>query len=629
MVNEFIAIEDIQSVINYTRLIPTILMWNRLEGRPRTNNFDRALKAEVRDALFMLTKQWQMGEFKGDDAGSPVIAKIHLETTKLNKYKAGENATQGFENNVPLETKVEQRMLPFRAGDQDLSLDIRLLMGRQWLKMINRPDISSLKKEFIKAYPINQPDPEKREDVQICAHLAAWQQYAAVADRAMDGAALYFHLKEDSNKHAYDTLTVMLTAAQQTLIDEIAKKFVIWFEKLFYQPIEEKEDAWLPSKLEYQFECSAPKKGAEKVFTAEEYYHGHLDWYNLNVNKSIERLGDVETETSDLEKAQTFSFFPTSIQFDGMPNTRWWTFEEGKTNFGDIKPDATELNKLLLIEFGLVYANDWFLVPLTLPAGSIINLRGMVVTNVFGERIWVQPVGKASNEDWQHWSMYTLNVEGGADEQADLSLLLLPTVPKIQESQPIEEVSLVRDEMANMVWGIETKILLPSGNTKPGREAALELKNHLRRIVKKENTVGPDTVKELEYKALIKYQIMNTVPENWIPFIPVHVEGTNREIQLQRAAMPRIIEEDSEDPKKIQPRTKLLRVGLDQEPKDIYKLYEEEVPRSGVRVYQSYQRTRWYGGRVYNWLGVRKQVGRGEVSSGLAYDLIVPTNKRS
>ena len=43
-------------------------MWNRLEGRPRQHDFDRALKAEVRDALWMLTKQWQMGELTGDDA---------------------------------------------------------------------------------------------------------------------------------------------------------------------------------------------------------------------------------------------------------------------------------------------------------------------------------------------------------------------------------------------------------------------------------------------------------------------------------------------------------------------------------------------------------------------------------
>ena len=53
-----------------------------------------------------------------------------------------------------------------------------------------------------------------------------------------------------------------------------------------------------------------------------------------------------------------------------MPNTRWWGFEEGRTNFGDIDPDTTDIGKLMLIEFGLVYANDWFVLPLTLPAGT-------------------------------------------------------------------------------------------------------------------------------------------------------------------------------------------------------------------------------------------------------------------
>ena len=28
---------------------PTITLWNRLEGRPRTTDFERALKAEIRD----------------------------------------------------------------------------------------------------------------------------------------------------------------------------------------------------------------------------------------------------------------------------------------------------------------------------------------------------------------------------------------------------------------------------------------------------------------------------------------------------------------------------------------------------------------------------------------------------
>ena len=56
--------------------IPTVVMWNRLEGRPRRADFGRALRAEVRDPLWMLTRQWQMGEFIGEDAGSPVTAKV-------------------------------------------------------------------------------------------------------------------------------------------------------------------------------------------------------------------------------------------------------------------------------------------------------------------------------------------------------------------------------------------------------------------------------------------------------------------------------------------------------------------------------------------------------------------------
>jgi hypothetical protein len=53
-----------------------------------------------------------------------------------------------------------------------------------------------------------------------------------------------------------------------------------------------------------------------------------------------------------------------------------------------------------------------------------------------------------------------------------------------------------------------------------------------------------------------------------------------------------------------------------------YMLHEEEVPRSGVRVTQAFQRARLGDGRVRLWLGVRKQTGRGEGSSGLAFDRI-------
>jgi hypothetical protein len=571
--------------------------------------------ARMRDALWMLTRQWQLGEFQGDDAGSPVFAKLHMDTTQLTKYQADGHSPEAFENDTPLESKVERRPIPFTQGNQTIALDLRLLMGRQWLKLTRSlPSGRDYARDFCDRYPIALPNPNNPADALVCAHLETWQTVASAAGRRMDGYSLYTYLKTDPAHHAYDGMTV--DAADQATLDTQAAKFIQWFERLYNQP--PVEDAWVPDRLEYQFACSAPTQSGEQVFVADEYYQGHLDWYNLNIDPNSDGLGPIEPPAPDPQTPITQTLIPDPVIFDGMPNTRWWAFEDRRTNFGDIKPDTTDIAKLLLIEFGLVYANDWFLVPFTLPVGSIAKVRGLVVTNVFGERTWIEAAGAGADDSWQRWSMFTINTQGDADELADTSLLLLPTVPKIQESSPLEEVLLVRDEMANMVWGIEKTVPMVSGDSKSGGEAATELHNLYQRLLDGQLAADPSLSNPIIYNADLRYRVMTTVPENWIPFIPVHREGDNREVQLQRAAMPRILEGNPNRPRKIRPRTTLLRQGLDQ--KQAYYLHEEEVPRAGVRMTQSFQRTRWQNGRVVVWLGVHKETGRGEASSRLAFD---------
>lgn len=146
-----------------------------------------------------------------------------------------------------------------------------------------------------------------------------------------------------------------------------------------------------------------------------------------------------------------------------------------------------------------------------------------------------------------------------------------------------------------------------------GRETA----QYHERLVAAGGAAPPD------FQAGIAYLAMTRVPEHFIPFVPVHVPNSQREIQLQRSRMLRVIEGDPLPPEKIPPRTTLIRHGLDEAVKQPYFLHEEEVPRAGIIVSQSFRRTRWTNGEAYVWLGVQKQTGRGERSSGLAFDTIV------
>jgi hypothetical protein len=592
--------------------VPTVKGWNRLEGRPRTREFDETLRAEIRDALWMLTRQWQLGEFVANDAGSPVFAKVQVAGTRIHRYQAKQPNPQPYDEAIPLEARVERQPLP-------LNLALSLQIGRYWLRLLAQAhqsgDLSrDYRQDFKNAYPFKAPARDSQSG-GIYAHQEVWQIFAATAGRSMDGGALYQKIAVGA-----DILAGIQTDANDApKIYQLEKELLAWFQRQYTQPAGDEDSAWAPSYLEYQFACAAPDfdgKG-EIILIADAYHQGHLDWYSFDIQPDTERdqrfKGGLQPALKPPQK-QTFTFIPAVIEFGGMPNVRWWEFEDRKTSFGDIDAHTTDLAKLLLIEFGLIYANDWFLLPLELPVGSLARVEGLAVTNVFGERVWIEPAGTGQQDDWHRWSMYNLNVRG-ALVPADRSIFLPPVVDRLQESPPAEQVKFIRDEMANMVWGIESWVPLASGSTRDGYETATEFVNYLKSFL----PPAPDQAPEVNSEAKIRYVLMTDVPENWIPFIPVRLPANdlnNREIQLQRARMLRTLPGSQDQP--ILPRTDLLRYNLE----GTYFVHEEEVPRAGAHLSATFQRARWHQGKVCVWLGRRKRTGRGEGSSGLAFDQI-------
>jgi hypothetical protein len=597
-----LLIQDIVEAMRERRF-PTVTVWNRVEPRPRSVEFSRALRAEVRDALWMLARQWQLGEFQGDDAGTPVSVTYHLNTAPLTRFRPDDAAAGPLDAALPLEAVVERRAVPFVIGDDPASFDLRLVMGRQWLRLVRAP----LRPAFVARYRIDLPDPADPAEVELVSHPEVWALLQAVAGRAMDGYALWAHLMADPDNHPYDGMTV--PPDDEGPLDDAAEQFLLWFGQLISQP---DAPSWDPQRLEHRFAAATPADGDEKVLVAQEFPGGHLDWHAFSVDPAADPTG--ASADAAVADGVTQTVLPAPVGYDGMPAPRWWAFEDARTSFADIRADTTDLAKLLFTEFGLVYSNDWFVVPCDLAAGMVASVGGLAVTNVFGERLWIDPAGSGTDEDWQRWTIFTLDVAGEAQTAADISLLLLPVVAKTSEGQPLEEVLLVRDEMANMVWGIERTVPVATGDGRRGAETAAESLAWRQRLAAPGAVVPP--------AAPIRYRVMNTVPEHWIPFVPVHVAGSNREIQLQRAAMPRILGDDIQ---RVLPRTSLLRVGLDSVPADPYLVHEEAVPRAGTKLTVSYRRTRWTGGRVVVWLAARRETGRGEASSGLAFDLLAPT----
>ena len=167
-----------------------------------------------------------------------------------------------------MEAEVERRRIPYAAGDTEISLDIRVLMGRHWIKLLTKNGFDhTVREAHIRGVGTFEPDPSNRDHSYYCPNQQSWQKHAASAGRLVDGKRLYDDIVLHSGTH------VVTKGADLTLYGDLialGERFVMWFDEVFLQPDSALHDAWLPPCLEYQFQCSAPVEGEDKVFNAQE-----------------------------------------------------------------------------------------------------------------------------------------------------------------------------------------------------------------------------------------------------------------------------------------------------------------------------------------------------------------------
>lgn len=603
--------------------------WNRLEGRPRTAEFDRVLEAGVYDALWMLTRQWQFGELRGEDTGSAIFSKILMQSAPISRVKNANGVAQPYSDSQPLEKRVES--MPYQPDYKSkMESAFMFLKYLDYLAVqlavagYNRSIYKSKLKTMCQLDAVGSVLPGDTAD-QILTKLDSLsnENFTTVADvsspRYFDGFKLYNKIV--ANKAATITEILAGNVAHTTLVTQAVDQYKIWFERTYDTTGLAPQTAWVPQQLEYRFDCSVPNAGANNtILSAEEYYQGSLDWYSVDVNNESAVAGlygaasaaELQTIKTDL-----ISVIPTEAKFAGAPNSRWWQFENGNIDLGNINATTTDIAKLVCTEYALLYNTDWLIVPYRIPVGTICDVKGIVVTDVFGEQTLVLPAVQGQSDNWSGWGMFNMSTIVPSAQRItpiDTRLFVPPAIVKGMESEPLEEVHFIRDEMTNNVWALEVSVPDKLGSSIDGNNLARNYTALLQQF-------DPPAAIPPQQNVMFRYQLSNTVPENWIPFVPVHVPASTRKIQLQRASMPRYFKNAYTH---IRPRTQVLRQGLNDQNNQTasYFIHEEEVPRSGMQLTGVSQRARWYNGSVVNWYGYRKQTGRGEGSSGLVYDRI-------
>ena len=574
---QFIEAVTPNAVLQTIYRLPAITAYNRLEGRPRTVDFTRSLRAEVRDALWFLTRQWQLGELQAEDAASPIDARLATRLAPFERVSLRGGPSEPYDETVPLEVSVEREDFPW-------ALPARIEAAEMFLRRVPGAIRNAVAAAARTKFPLDSDTDWSREPDAVGL-------YRIASRRGFDGAKMLA-------SHRAGTLAADLGVAAPQ-VGPAADAVAEWARRVFgptFDTPPAPPRAWVPDGLAYDVRIGtgAAANGEQAVLTAPRYAEGRLDWYAFDAAPSGTALDPPGGAPAAAPEIKALSFVPTAASFAGMPNPRFWEMEDRRINFGSLNAKTTDHLLLVFAEMGLIYGNDWFVVPFEMDVNTLCEILGLVVTDVFGDRTLVPPANAPAEDVWQRWSFFSVTGES-RDDWRGRFFWLPASLTSVDQSEPIEEVSFARDEMANLAWGIEG--VVPDGTGK-GIDTKLLI---------------PDSPPPPPTLTGVRYVLGTTVPEYWVPFLPEHLPGSIQDIRFRRGAMPPL----GSPP--VAPRRR--GVILSELPAPFY-VAEEELPDSGIIVSRRVQRARWYDGRTYLWIGRSRETGRGAASSGLRFDQI-------
>jgi len=566
--------------------VASITVWNRLEPRPRTTSITDSLAARLRDPLWTLTRQWQLGEFRGVDTGSPAFVELAGQCSRFTAWETAGRPSR------PLPAAPLEGIAQAEARSPDLTLRVEL--GQTFETCLADAGVPNVAGAFRAAFPIvpatgaSSLDPADRdaaELLQVCR------------GRALDGVSL---LHEVRGSPPAIPAVVRVPSPAVAAVQQALQRFVEWAVPVYGTIGRDDAVAWRPDRLDYAWGVTT-EPPAPATFSVRPTKHGDLDWFSFDLRTP--GAGDASAQAR-VGTAFRRSALPTHVRVRGMPNARFWDFERATTDVGDVRPDTRDIAKLLLIDFMLLQGNDWFLVPLEQPVGTACRIETTVVHDVFGDLSIIPRANAPVAGVPSPWTMFSHSLEGIAGGVADV-FVVPPTAGSAILSGPVvEEVAFVRDDLSQLVWGIERLIEGAAGSP-------------LRGLERHAAQAGPNLQPAPGPVGALRYRIQSPVPIYWIPFLPILTGDQFGAVLLERSAL--LSTAPGGALTTIEPAGRILRpTALGATP---YRVREEEIPPTGVQLSRMFQRARWTDGSAYLWVARRTSSGTSERTNPLRFDI--------
>jgi hypothetical protein len=244
-----------------------------------------SLEMRIHDPLWLLARQWQFGEFQGEDAGSPVFVSVSGQKMPLSLYLSGpmkghtKDDVQKYSADQPIEYLVE-REHPSAEDVMRTNRRLAVEAGQQFLRLLGDSLAGKYRAGLLGALGMKPVVGEERRRIdQASLVFLDW-----MANRAIDGSRLLAALQESDQANPAVALGFDQNDAQTA--NKAISQWKDWCRELI-GPLEEAEvprPSWNPERMEYACALAAPGSSPDEqvILEAKEYMGGHLDWYSFD-----------------------------------------------------------------------------------------------------------------------------------------------------------------------------------------------------------------------------------------------------------------------------------------------------------------------------------------------------------